>query len=286
MLVISRRRFNRMGLAALPAALLPAIPVFGRGTCTATEPMELGPYHRDGTPARTMLRRENEPGDKLTVRGLVRGDDGCDVLADAILDVWQADASGHYDFQDDPAPATPAAFRMRGVMLTNAQGEYAFQTVVPGHYGERARHIHYLVQRTGYEPLITQLYFEGDPRLTTDPLVRRSLTMPVVRGASTFDIVLRRERPLAASALKSFENFIGEYKDDERDDVLGVVWRDGTLMMRFGNEYAHLHHRGGTRFLASEWAASLMFVPDETGRVTKILADLDNGHHARLTRVK
>jgi hypothetical protein len=122
--------------------------------------------------------------------------------------------------------------------------------------------------------------------LTTDPLVRRSLTTPVVRGTSTFDIVLRRERPLAAITLKSFEDFIGDYKDDDRDDILGILWREGNLMARFGDAYAHLHHRGGTRFLASEWAASLTFVPDETGRVTKIIADLDNGKHARLTRVK
>jgi protocatechuate 3,4-dioxygenase beta subunit len=135
---MSRRRFNRMAIAALPATLLPAMPLFGRGTCTATEPMELGPYHRDGTPARTMFRRQNEPGDKLTVRGLVRGDDGCTLLSDAIVDVWQADAAGHYDFQDDPAPTSPAMYRMRGVMLTDAQGHYAFETVLPGSYSARA----------------------------------------------------------------------------------------------------------------------------------------------------
>jgi protocatechuate 3,4-dioxygenase beta subunit len=285
-MTVSRRQFNRLALGALPA-YLPAFSLLARQTiCRATEPMELGPYHRDGTPVRTILRREHEPGDKLTVRGIVRGEDGCSALADVIVDVWQADASGRYDFQDDPAPSSPAAYRMRGITLTDGGGHYAFETVLPGHYGERARHIHYLVQRSGYEPLITQLYFEGDPRLTSDPLVRRSLTMPVVRGTSKFDLVLRRERPLGASTLKSFEDFIGEYKDDDRGYLLGVVWRDGSLMMHFGDDYAHLRHRGGTRFLAGEWAASLTFVPDDTGRVTKILADLDNGKHARLTRVK
>ena len=269
----------------MPLALAPRILFADDSRCTPTEPMELGPYHREGTPYRTMLRGENEPGDKLNVSGIVRGDQ-CHPLQDVFVDVWHADNAGHYDFNDTPPPASPGAYRMRGVMLTDARGRYSFDTVVPGHYGDRARHIHYLVQRTGYEPLITQLYFKGDPRLTTDPLVRRSLTTTVAAGATTFDLVLRRERPLAAATLKNFDDYIGQYKDVERGELLDVLWRDGSLMMRFGDDYAHLHHRGGTRFLASEWAASLMFIPDETGHVTAIAADLDNGKHARLTRVK
>jgi protocatechuate 3,4-dioxygenase beta subunit len=61
------------------------------------------------------------------------------------------------------------------------KGEYAFDSVMPGHYPDRvAQHIHYYIHAPGHKPLVTQLYFatdpvfEGDPQknFRKDPLVR------------------------------------------------------------------------------------------------------------------
>ena len=49
----------------------------------------------------------------------------------------------------------------------------------------RPRHIHYLVAAPGHRPVVTQLYFTGDPSLAGDPLVRPSLIMPVNAARKT-----------------------------------------------------------------------------------------------------
>jgi hypothetical protein len=59
-------------------------------------------------------------------------------------------------------------------MLTNAAGEYAFETVRPGWYLNGAQfrpsHIHYRVVFPEQEiTLISKLYFEGDPYIPGDP---------------------------------------------------------------------------------------------------------------------
>jgi hypothetical protein len=63
----------------------------------------------------------------------------------------------------------------------------------------RAKHIHCRLSCAGNQPLVTQLYFEGDPWNVRGPLVRRALVMLVRRtdgrGARvTFDLVLQPSR--------------------------------------------------------------------------------------------
>jgi catechol 1,2-dioxygenase len=256
--------------------------------------MELGPYHRDGTPWRKDLCAPTEAGTGLMVTGCVYGADTCEPLGDVEIDVWQADTKGHYDFQDDPPPASPAFFRMRGRLLSDRGGRYGFSSIVPGNYkagGEnfRAKHVHYLVTRSGYEPLITQLYFEGDPWNAKDPLVRKSLTMPLRpvaggRQAMTFDLVLRRERPVDAAALRGFGDFLGEYAAG--DLLLKVAWDSGHLQAAMGSDRTGLRFEAPNRFFAPEWAAWLTFVRDDAGQVAEVLGELDDGRRGRLKKVR
>jgi len=117
--------------------------------------------------------------------------------------VWHADANGHYD-NDGSSPLKPGKYRLRGRMRSMGDGRYAYNTVQPANYQVdgnpsqwRAKHIHYKISATGFEPLTTQLFFEGDPRNETDPLVEKSLVIPLkphpIRGLmGEFDIVLAR----------------------------------------------------------------------------------------------
>jgi len=300
--VLSRRAFSRSSLAALGLALPPWLRagghdsrrVSGRPSCALTEPNEIGPFHRDGAPWRTALVDPHEPGQQLTVRGHVIGGDSCEPLGDAVLDVWQADASGRYDFQDSPPPQTPDRYRLRGLMLTGAAGGYAFTTVLPGNYDigrnqTRARHIHYLVQRTGYEPLITQLYFYGDPWNERDPLVRRSLIMPtrqVGTGVQVgFDVVLRREARLDGPSLRALGEYLGEYALPDSSRGLRVQWQGGRLIASYGVYTTRLAVDSASRFRALEWAARLTFVRDEQGTVAGLLYDGGDGSHRRLRRL-
>lgn len=131
-------------------------------TCDPTGGDLEGPYYIAGAPDKTVLAGPNEPGDRLFVSGTVRSSGTCAPLAQALVDVWQADASGKYH-------SDTKEWRLRGVMLTGPQGQFAFETIVPGHYPQsgswRPKHIHFMVSAPGHIPVTTQLYWEGDPYL-------------------------------------------------------------------------------------------------------------------------
>jgi protocatechuate 3,4-dioxygenase beta subunit len=159
-----------------------------------------GPFHVDGAPQRTVLAEADEPGDRLVVEGTVYGPDCTTPVAGAMLDVWHADAEGNYHEADQD-------YRLRGQMMTDADGRYRLETIRPGNYplgnSMRPAHIHFTITKPGYAPLTTQLYFAGDPFLSPndpcgggcnsgDPTLIIDLDEPAgqVDWRGTFDIVL------------------------------------------------------------------------------------------------
>jgi protocatechuate 3,4-dioxygenase beta subunit len=170
------------------------------GDCRPTAEDVLGPFHREGAPARTALAAPSEPGERLAVRGRVLGPDCKTPLAGARVDVWHADAGGNYDM-------SARDYKLRGVLTASAAGAYAFESILPGRYrlgsSFRPRHVHFKVTAEGFRPLVTQLYFRGDPYLApNDPCDvcgsgDATLIMPSAQSergvhAVTFDIVLVR----------------------------------------------------------------------------------------------
>jgi protocatechuate 3,4-dioxygenase beta subunit len=125
----------------------------------ATPSNTLGPYYKRGAPQREKLIGENDPGAPLVVAGRVINTEGKPV-PDATIEVFHADHHGNYDME---------GFRYRGEIPTGATGEYRFETIIPGHYGGRAKHIHYMISAPGHHRLVTQLYFENDPVFEGDP---------------------------------------------------------------------------------------------------------------------
>ena len=110
----------------------------------------------------------------------------CRPVADALVDLWHADDKGEYDNQ---------GFRLRGHLLTDAKGRYAFSTIMPGLYPGRTRHFHVKVQAAAESPdLTTQFYFPDEPRNGEDDLFRPELLMQVVPSddalLARFDVVL------------------------------------------------------------------------------------------------
>ncbi len=156
---------------------------------TPTIPQTEGPYYMVGAPDVSTLVDETTSGDRLLLTGQVMTTD-CVPLADAILDIWQADASGAYD---------NVGYRMRGRVATDAEGRYALETVVPGPYPGRTPHIHVKVfDPDGRELLTTQIYLTGVSDQIADPifdpaLLARDLPADSAgRRVVAFDIVVRR----------------------------------------------------------------------------------------------
>ena len=100
-------------------------------------------------------------------------------MTNALLELWQANASGRYKHPVDnhDAPLDPN-FTGFGRVVTDAQGHYRFKTIKPGaypwrnHYNAwRPAHLHFSLFGQGFaQRLVTQMYFPGDPLLAFDPM--------------------------------------------------------------------------------------------------------------------
>ncbi|MFL5384222.1 MAG: dioxygenase [Longimicrobiaceae bacterium] len=150
----------------------------------ATAPETEGPFFKPSSPRRHSLLDPGITGTKLVVVGTVLTR-RCRPVAGALLDFWQADDGGNYD---------NAGFRLRGHQFADAKGAYRLETIVPGVYPGRTRHIHVKVQAPGRPVLTTQLYFPGEPRNARDGIFHESLLMRMAEAQDgregRFDFVL------------------------------------------------------------------------------------------------
>ena len=135
----------------------------------------------DVKPTDNDLTRQHD-GDPLGERIVVSGrvlDENSRPVAHALVELWQANASGRYRHavDDHDAPLDPN-FTGCGRALTDADGRYRFVTIRPGAYpwrnqpnAWRPAHIHFsLFGRAFCTRLVTQMYFPGDPLLPFDPI--------------------------------------------------------------------------------------------------------------------
>jgi protocatechuate 3,4-dioxygenase beta subunit len=83
---------------------------------------------------------------------------------------------------------------MRGHQFSDASGGFRLDTVVPGLYPGRTRHIHVKVQAPGGRVLTTQLYFPDEAANRGDGIFSPALVMVMRRGATGalagFDFVI------------------------------------------------------------------------------------------------
>ena len=174
-------------------------------------PADLGPNDHDLT-----VQHEGAPiGERIVVSGRVL-DENSKPVANALIEMWQANSAGRYrhDVDDHDAPLDPN-FTGVGRVLTGADGSYRFLTIKPGaypwrnHYNAwRPAHLHFSLFGLGLvQRLVTQMYFPDDPLLPYDPMynsipdekARERLishfdwerTIPDIALAYRFDVVLR-----------------------------------------------------------------------------------------------
>jgi protocatechuate 3,4-dioxygenase beta subunit len=139
----------------------------------ATLAVTEGPYFKAGSPERAVLVESGMAGTHLVLTGHVLTT-GCQPVAGAILDFWQADASGTYD---------NTGYRLRGHQTSDAGGGYRLETVIPGQYPGRTEHIHVKVQAPGGPVLTTQLFFPGVAGNAGDSIYDASLLVVLADAA-------------------------------------------------------------------------------------------------------
>ncbi|WP_372392195.1 protocatechuate 3,4-dioxygenase subunit alpha [Xanthomonas sp. NCPPB 3582] len=170
----------------------------------ATPSQTVGPYYRLGLEPlyRDRLAPPQAAGTPVQISGCIYDGAGAPV-SDAVLELWQADASGIYAHAADARhQAHDAAFDGWGRVPTDAQGRFCFATVKPGTVAgpdgrPQAAHLTVLVLMRGLlRAASTRLYFADDPQLDSDPVLelvpadRRGslLAQPRGGGAYTWDV--------------------------------------------------------------------------------------------------
>ena len=178
-----RRRFLGAALALplvsigpVSGQTLPLTPACGEKP-ERTPSQTAGPFFTPDSPRRNSLVEPGSRAERLTLAGLVLSAQ-CKPVANALLDFWHCDEAGAYDNK---------GFRYRGHVFADAQGRYNLETIVPGEYPGRARHIHVKVRAPGGRVLTTQLYFPDEPGNRSDGIYRRELTMQVARKGGQRD---------------------------------------------------------------------------------------------------
>lgn len=193
---ISRREFIRLGLASTAGLILAACGTEADGDeetplnyeapaeetavqleptpqCDdhdETPPQTEGPFYTPNTPQRTSLLEAGISGTTLVVTGKVLTTN-CQPIANVVIDFWHADDAGNYDNE---------GFRLRGHQFTDANGNFRLETIVPGLYPGRTRHIHVKLQGPNTNLLTTQLYFPDEAANARDGIYDEALLMEVV----------------------------------------------------------------------------------------------------------
>lgn len=189
-----RRHVLMMGAGAFAGLALPRL-AFGQelaltpqceGKAVVTSAQTEGPFFKPKSPFVSDLRQTGLTGETVTLTGFVLTRD-CRPVANALVDLWHADAKGDYDNR---------GFRGRGHQFTDAAGRYRFVTILPARYTGRTRHFHVKVQAANGPVLTTQLYFPEEPGNARDSLFRRELLMAIIQSgaerAARFDFVIER----------------------------------------------------------------------------------------------
>lgn len=156
--------------------------------------------------------------------GYIRDDNGKGI-AGVAMDVLEYAPNGIYENLDPDQPE----YNLRGRLETDETGHYAFVAVRPvpypipedetagellrfmGHHPNRPGHMHFIISKDGYRPLIRQIYDADSARLENDSVfaIKESLISkfkPAPEGIDTdlhfeFDFVLQQQanaQPIAA----------------------------------------------------------------------------------------
>ncbi|MBI3157996.1 MAG: intradiol ring-cleavage dioxygenase [Chloroflexi bacterium] len=168
---------------ARPLALEPT-PACGDDDDDPTPEQTEGPFFTPSSPERASLLENGLNGTRLLVTGQVLAT-GCQPVAGALLDFWHCDSDGVYDNE---------GYTLRGHQFADEQGRYALETILPGVYPGRTRHIHVKVQAPNQPILTTQLYFPDEAANARDGIFDARLVMDMAESgdglAGAFDFVL------------------------------------------------------------------------------------------------
>ena len=160
-------------LKAATQSALPATPACDDDD-EPTPPQTAGPFYTPNTPLRTSLLEPGIAGTRLLLSGQVLST-RCSPIAGALLDFWHTNDAGVYDNE---------GYNFRGHQFADDAGRFVLETIVPGIYPGRTRHIHVRVQAPNQSILTTQLYFPGESGNQGDTIFNPALLVTLADAAN------------------------------------------------------------------------------------------------------
>jgi protocatechuate 3,4-dioxygenase beta subunit len=167
-----------------------------------TPEIEEGPFYPDHLPRDTdndllVISDAITPavGEVTHLSGRILNSSG-DPVRNALIEIWQVDASGSYIHSRGTNRNTnkrDANFQGYGRFLTSSTGEYYFRTIKPVPYPGRTPHIHVKISARGREQLTTQFFVKGEAMNERDGVFRG------VRDRAALDSVLADFEPIKNS---------------------------------------------------------------------------------------
>ena len=154
----------------------------------------------------------------------------------AKIELWHCDGDGNYDNET-------ADFKYRGTAYSDNNGSYCFKTILPVPYGSgddyRPAHFHMMITAEGYQPLVTQLYFTGDPWIEKDDSAssptakRRILEVKNLKdGSKKVEYNVSMAKKLAVEPA-SMGLLVGNYTNEkDANDKLELFIKDKQLWLK------------------------------------------------------
>lgn len=165
-------------------------------------PLPYGPWYRPGAPFRAKLSLPGEPGTTFILSGRVWSFNTKRPLPGVVLDFW------HVDMQEKYSDGV-TDFRNRGRLISSETGYYELESIRPIPYRPnpkgapnfwRCAHFHLAAVAPGYKPLVTEIHFKEDPKMSDSMYRPENAIAPIKRTLNSvsfesgeFDIVLERD---------------------------------------------------------------------------------------------
>ncbi|MFZ5965154.1 dioxygenase [Thalassococcus sp. BH17M4-6] len=146
-------------------------PVDGK----TSESTVLGPFYRENPPVlpkgASTIQKHFDNEETAYYEGYIRDENGKGI-AGVTMDVWEDAPNGVYENLDPDQPE----YNLRGRFETDENGHYAFVAVRPvpypipedetagellrymGHHPNRPGHMHFIISKDAYRPLISQIF--------------------------------------------------------------------------------------------------------------------------------
>jgi protocatechuate 3,4-dioxygenase beta subunit len=144
-------------------------------------------------------------GEFIIIQGQIL-DAQCIPVSQAIVEIWQTNSKGLYqvyDIEENRYEDFDSNFLGSGKQVTDNLGFYNFLTILPGTYGERARHIHFRLRHPNFPTVETIMYFPHEGRNAYDAVLLN-------------EVKSTKRHLLIAESLSTSENNLGPtlYKFD------------------------------------------------------------------------